>query len=278
MLKKYYIILLGITIFSFLFCQSSTVDEQTPTNPPTDGGNNGNYTSASFWITKADESAKLQKQNDIFFNSAANNYQTLEVDATQKSQMIDGFGFTLTGGSAQVINQLSDTKKEELVQELFSEKDNAIGVSYIRLSIGASDLNSSVFSYDDMPVGQTDTSLSQFSLAKDQVLIDMLKKILTASFCFYIAASVAQSVGARLGPELIKPRKTEISTLIGSDRDFFYCILHSLSLSLMTTIDDDHCISNSSITCLWLSKKTHIERASQRRRKKEKESKRPPAG
>jgi glucosylceramidase len=169
----------GITIFSLLFCQSSTVDEQTTTNPPTDGGNNGNYTSASFWLTKADESTKLQKQNDIFFNNASNNYQTLDVDASQKYQTIDGFGYTLTGGSVQVINQLSATKKEELLQDLFAEKDNSIAVSYIRLSIGASDLNSTVFSYDDMPAGQTDVALANFSLAKDQALIDMLKKILT---------------------------------------------------------------------------------------------------
>ena len=178
MLKKSYIIFSGIAIFSLLFCQSSSVDEQTPTAPPA-GGNNGNYTTANFWLTKADESAKLQKQTDLIFNNAANNYQTLEVDAAQKYQTIDGFGYTLTGGSVQVINQLSAVKKEELLQDLFSQGDNGIGISYIRLSIGASDLNSSVFSYDDMPAGQTDPTLSQFSLAKDQALIDMLKKILT---------------------------------------------------------------------------------------------------
>lgn len=93
--------------------------------------------------------------------------------------MIDGFGYTLTGGSVQVINQLSASKKEELLQNLFSNNESSIGVSYLRLSIGASDLNAEVFSYDDMPAGQTDPSLSQFSLAKDQAVIDMLKKILT---------------------------------------------------------------------------------------------------
>ncbi|WP_051259646.1 glycoside hydrolase family 30 protein [Epilithonimonas tenax] len=169
---------LGLTIFSLLFCQSSTVDEQTP-NPPANGGGNENFGSASFWLTKADESTKLQKQPDILFSNPSNNYQTLDVDASQKYQTIDGFGYTLTGGSVEVINQLSASKKEELLQDLFSEKENSIGVSYIRLSIGASDLNSSVFSYDDMPAGQTDVSLTNFSLSKDQALIDMLKKILT---------------------------------------------------------------------------------------------------
>ena len=37
-----------------------------------------------------------------------------------------------------------------------SKKYNGIAVSYLRISLGASDLNSEVFSYDDMPSGQTD--------------------------------------------------------------------------------------------------------------------------
>ncbi|GGG64973.1 glycoside hydrolase family 30 protein [Epilithonimonas arachidiradicis] len=169
---------LGVTFFSLLFCQSSSVEDQT--NPPGDNGeDNGNYTSATVWLTKADETVKLQKQNDIYFKNASNNYQTIDVDSEQKYQMIDGFGYTLTGGSVQVINQLSVTKKEELLQDLFSNNGSSIAVSYLRLSIGASDLNSDVFSYNDMPAGQTDPSLSQFSLAKDQAVIDMLKKILT---------------------------------------------------------------------------------------------------
>ena len=201
----------GLTVFSLLFCQSNSVDDSS--NPPADNGgeNNSSYTSANVWLTKADESIKLQKQNDIFFNNASNNYQTLDVDASQKFQTIDGFGYTLTGGSVEVINQLSATKKEELLQELFSNKDNSIGVSYIRLSIGASDLNSSVFSYDDMPAGQTDVSLANFSLAKDQALIDMLKKILTINPNIKIMATPwsppvwmkdnGNSIGGSLKPE-----------------------------------------------------------------------------
>jgi glucosylceramidase len=199
----------GLTVFSLLFCQSNSVDDSS--NPPTDGGDNGNYASASVWLTRADETVKLQKQSDIFFNNATNNYQTLDVDASQKFQTIDGFGYTLTGGSVEVINQLSASKKEELLQELFSNKDNAIGVNYIRLSIGASDLNSSVFSYDDMPSGQTDPTLANFSLAKDQALIDMLKKILTINPNIKIMATPwsppvwmkdnGSSIGGSLRPE-----------------------------------------------------------------------------
>ena len=54
-----------------------------------------------------------------------------------------------------------------------------ISISYLRISIGASDLNDSVFSYDDVPNGQTDEDLSEFSLGPDlENLIPLLKEIL----------------------------------------------------------------------------------------------------
>lgn len=132
-----------------------------------------------YWVTKSDESIKLQKQtNSLNFNTNNNNYTTIEINDNQTFQSIDGFGYTLTGGSAEVINQLSVSKKQELLQEFFGTADNSIAISYLRISIGASDLNSSVFSYDDMPNGQTDINLSNFSLTPDSQLINLLKDIL----------------------------------------------------------------------------------------------------
>ena len=132
------------------------------------------------WLTKPDQSVLLQKQNTTFvFGTVANAFQTITVDDSQTFQSIDGFGFSLTGGSAEVINQLNPTKKQELLQELFGSTGNAISISYLRISIGASDLNSSVFSYNDLPMGQTDMNLDQFSLAPDMThLIPLLKDIL----------------------------------------------------------------------------------------------------
>ncbi len=61
----------------------------------------------------------------------------------------------------------------------FGKDENSILVSYLRLSIGASDLDSEVFSYDDLPSGQIDVELSKFSLTRDKNLMAMLKEILT---------------------------------------------------------------------------------------------------
>ena len=103
----------------------------------------------------------------------------IHVDASQTYQSIDGFGYTLTGGSARLIHQMAAPNRAKLLQELFSTSGNSIGVSYLRVSIGASDLDERVFSYDDIPDGQTDPTLAHFSLAPDRKhLIPVLKEIL----------------------------------------------------------------------------------------------------
>ena len=144
-----------------------------------------------FWLTKADQSVKLQKQSGILtFKDSYNTYPNIEVDDSQTFQTVDGFGFSLTGGSAQVINSLNIDKKQALLQELFGANENAISINYLRISIGASDLDASVFSYNDLPAGQTDVNLTQFSLAPDMVnLIPLLKEILAINPAIKIMGS-----------------------------------------------------------------------------------------
>ncbi|MEI7488536.1 MAG: glycoside hydrolase family 30 beta sandwich domain-containing protein [Chryseobacterium sp.] len=138
---------------------------------------NGNQ--VQVWLTKGDQSVKLQQQSPISFVNNFNNIQNIDIDDSQKFQYVDGFGYTLTGGSVEVINRLSPSKRKAFLNELFGNDKNSISISYLRLSIGASDLDSEVFSYDDLPEGQTDPLLSKFSLARDKDLISMLKEILT---------------------------------------------------------------------------------------------------
>jgi len=134
-------------------------------------------TDVAMWVTQADQSQLLAKQNvSLLFNTATNQNTTINVDTTTTYQTIDGFGFCLSGGSATLINGLDPTTKSALLRELFSSDSTSIGISYIRISIGASDMSSSTFSYDDVP---GDVTLSNFSLAKEQVdLIPILQKII----------------------------------------------------------------------------------------------------
>lgn len=134
------------------------------------------------WLTLADESTTFSRQESIPFTSWDNNFTgaVIEVDPSQTFQEIDGFGFTLTGGSARLINQMDAQARKELLNELFGTEGDAVGFSYLRVSIGASDLSDSVFTYNDLPAGATDVTMEHFSIATEEAhLIPVLREILS---------------------------------------------------------------------------------------------------
>jgi len=206
MKKNHLFTLIAIsTLFVYGDCNKKENGGQT--NPPTTPNE------VDFWLTKTDQTALLQKQTSpLAFSSATNSYLTIDVDSTVKYQTVDGFGYTLTGGSAYLIKRMGTTESAALLNELFGSTNNAANVSYLRISIGASDLSPSVFSYDDMPAGQTDPTLANFSLSQDTVdLIPVLKQILTINPSIKIMGSPwsppvwmkdnGNSVGGRLLPQ-----------------------------------------------------------------------------
>ena len=187
---KFATLLLSLATLLPLGCSSSSTNAETPTKPENPNPPTATTNDMDFWLTKGDRSVQLQKQDVVLgFGNAANNFTTIEVDESKTFQTVDGFGFTLTGGSAEVINALSATKKQGLLQELFGKGLNDISISYLRISVGASDLNAAPFSYDDVPEGETDTDLSEFNLKKDADVISLLKEILAINPEIKILAS-----------------------------------------------------------------------------------------
>jgi glucosylceramidase len=132
------------------------------------------------WTTNADKSLLLSKQSVLLKSGKiTNNFSVIDINTEARYQTIDGFGFTLTGGSAYLINQMDQQAQSNLLMELFGNASSSIGISYLRISIGASDLSNKVFSYNDLPLGKTDTAMQYFSLAADTLhLIPVLKKII----------------------------------------------------------------------------------------------------
>jgi len=132
---------------------------------------------ARLWVTTPDKSMLLKEQM-ITSSPSVNNVQ-LTINSTVTYQEMDGFGYTLTGGSALHIAKMSAPARARLLQELFGTGTNDIGISYLRVSIGASDLDEKVFSYNDLPAGQTDEAMAKFDLGYDKkYLIPVLQEIL----------------------------------------------------------------------------------------------------
>lgn len=136
---------------------------------------NASKSDVAFWKTSPADNVYFSRQYTVLNFGPEANGKSIEVDSTVTYQGIDGFGFALTGGSASLINSLNPTDKEQLLKELFTTEDNGIGISYLRISIGASDLSSYAYSYDETA---GDSTLSNFNLNVEQKdLIPVLKDI-----------------------------------------------------------------------------------------------------
>ncbi len=144
----------------------------------------------TFYLTTPDKSVLFAKQENVVKTGTDKNLPTIEINAGKTFQEMDGFGFTLTGGSAFHINNMSKEKRHALLTELFAFDKENIGISYLRISLGASDLDAEVFSYNDLPDGETDVNMKKFSLSPDKkFLIPVLKEILAINPEIKILAS-----------------------------------------------------------------------------------------
>ena len=144
---------------------------------------------AGLWVTMPDKSALLQEQPVSSSNQSKNNIQ-LTINTDKTYQEMDGFGYTLSGGSALHISKMSAPARAKFLQEIYGTGKNDLGASYIRISVGASDLDEKIFSYNDLPTGQTDVNIEKFDLGYDkQYLIPVLQDIIKINPSIKILAS-----------------------------------------------------------------------------------------
>jgi glucosylceramidase len=138
---------------------------------------------ANVWLTTADLQKHLAQQNDVNFSTGSGSGMIkITVDENTTYQQMDGFGASLTDGSAWLIyNKMNQGQRNKLMQSLF-DPVRGIGLSFLRQPMGASDLTTAAsgeYSYDDMPKGQTDPTLAHFSIAHDETyIIPLLKQAL----------------------------------------------------------------------------------------------------
>ena len=91
---------------------------------------------------------------------------TINLNQGVLDQTIDGFGGTLTDSAAADLMALPVAQRDAVMNQLFNPVTGA-GISVIRISMGASDFSPGDFTYDDMPAGQSDPTLSNFSIHSD---------------------------------------------------------------------------------------------------------------
>jgi len=172
MRKTTFVIILCLALLN---CKGTVPSENNPDQPSSGSGK-----AITIWLTSPETGVLFQQQKSgLVFENQIYQSPAITVDTTQTFQAIDGFGNCLTGGSATLLHKMDAVNRNETLKELFATNDNNIGISYLRISIGASDLSDRVFSYNDLPTGETDPEMARFSLDAERIdLIPILKEIL----------------------------------------------------------------------------------------------------
>jgi glucosylceramidase len=135
------------------------------------------------WLTTGDQSRLLDAEPDLNLLSesapASPAVPVIDVDASRTYQQIVGFGAAMTDASAYLLmHQMPINDREALMRDLFG-RDSGIGLTFIRVPMGASDFSLRHYSYDDMPGSETDSALANFSIDDDRAeKIPLLKRAL----------------------------------------------------------------------------------------------------
>ncbi len=112
----------------------------------------------------------LEQQAPLTFGSGTGGSgQNVTVDENTQYQQFTGGGASFTDTAAYDLNSsgaLSAATRNSVMQKLF-DPVNGIGLDFLRNPMGASDLARNNYTYDDMPAGQTDPTLANFSIAHD---------------------------------------------------------------------------------------------------------------
>lgn len=135
--------------------------------------------------TTGTKSKLMSRESDLTFDemdeSSVNTKITINEEEVK--QEIEGFGGALIHSAAYVLSQMEEADRKEVLESLYG-KDGA-AFSVVRVPIGSSDYTTYIdgeltyFTYDDMPEGETDENLDNFSIEYDrQELIPVLKEII----------------------------------------------------------------------------------------------------
>jgi glucosylceramidase len=142
-----------------------TSDGSRPTDPPTGSG-----PTAAVYVTTPDQGKLLSRDQDVNFVALSANagLPQISIDPATRFQTVVGWGAAMTDASAYLFERvLNADQRHALFKELFGPAPG-IGLNFVRITMGASDFSQTDYSYDDMPAGEIDTALTNFSIDADR--------------------------------------------------------------------------------------------------------------
>ena len=163
-MRRFFALIASVLLLCFANPNRSLMQNAAPESTP-----------VSVWLTLPDRSQLLQQQADVTFvpqTDPVEGTRVIAIDSDTRYQQMEGFGAAMTDSSAwNIMHIMSSRQREQVMRDLFTREGAGIGLSYVRIPIGASDFSLHNISYNDLPPGETDPNLDQFSINYDEAYI-----------------------------------------------------------------------------------------------------------
>jgi glucosylceramidase len=144
---------------------------------------------AEVWVTTQDLTKKLHAEVPIRFGKnqqtsgeTASPHGTIHVLRDETHQVMLGLGSSFEHSTCHNLSRLDEKQRQDAIAQLVDRK-TGIGMNLMRICIGTPDFTGDPwYSYDDVPAGQTDPDLKQFSIENDRrYVIPVLKAALQSN-------------------------------------------------------------------------------------------------
>lgn len=124
------------------------------------------------WLSSEDGEHELSPGDALSLEKDVRAWGDLVVVEPEKTyQRMLGMGASFEHATCENLAKLSPEKREEVIRKLVHPEDG-IGMNLIRVCIGTSDfVGEPYYSYCDLPEGETDPDLSEFSIEKDRAYV-----------------------------------------------------------------------------------------------------------
>jgi len=129
---------------------------------------------AEVWVTTQDLTKKLQAGVPVRFGKDPRKAGetvptpgTIQVLTKEPHQVMLGLGSSFEHSTCYNLSRLDEAQRQEAITRLVDRR-SGIGMNLMRVCIGTPDFTGDPwYSYNDLPAGQTDPDLKQFSIEKD---------------------------------------------------------------------------------------------------------------
>lgn len=177
----------GLLLAGLMSCSSGITPDGGGTGGEGGGLTPGKKDLGSYvtYVSTADKKQLLDQKKSDFIAYSPELPHLVQIDATKTYQTIDGFGAALTGASCYNMLKMSKDARTDLLKEFF-DTENGLGISLIRVSIGASD-----FSVDEDFTWCDKEGLDNFAVHKEDrdYLFPVLKEVFSINPNVKIIAS-----------------------------------------------------------------------------------------